>query len=66
MEEGLCALMLENKLVIEREKNGQLYELTFKWDGDLWDAEQSRKGRKGKKRKFAKRSKPYLDNNNEE
>jgi hypothetical protein len=46
-----------------REKNGQLYELTFKWDGERWDAEKSRKG---KKRKFAKRPKPYLNNKNDE
>ncbi|MED4285342.1 hypothetical protein P4679_25805 [Priestia megaterium] len=57
VEEGLCALMLENKLVLEREKNGQIYELTFRWDGERWDAERSRKG---KKRKFTKRPKPYL------
>jgi len=56
VEEGLCDLMLEGKLVLEREKNGQQYELTFKWDGERWDAEEGRK----KKRKFPKRTKPYL------
>ncbi|WP_341285555.1 hypothetical protein [Priestia megaterium] len=56
VEEGLCQLMLEEKLIVEREKNGQLYELTFKWNGDPWDAEEGRK----KKRKFPKRAKPYF------
>ena len=48
--------MLEGKLVLEREKKGKQYELTFKWDGERWDAEEGRK----KKRKFPKRTKPYL------
>jgi hypothetical protein len=45
-EEGLCKLMMEEKLILKR--NG--YQVAYKWVGNPWNAEQNR----NKKRKLPK------------
>lgn len=36
VEIGLCRLMMDNKLLLEREYNGYMVPVRFKWLGDMW------------------------------
>jgi hypothetical protein len=53
-EEGLYHLMKDEKLVLPREKNEGQFKVVFKWRGDPWDPELTRRI----KRRFTKRPFP--------
>ncbi|MES1043544.1 hypothetical protein FOA22_03340 [Heyndrickxia oleronia] len=52
VEEGLCKLMIEGKLTLERKKQDSKILVKFEWVGEPWDAEENRK----LKRRFPNRN----------